>query len=310
MNNVLVTGASGFIGYNFVRKYHKAFNIIALDSLTYASNKDSIEFFKKEGIKFLKMNINDLTTQHIKENNIDTIINFAAESHVDNSIKSPGIFIESNINGVFNILEIVRETKVRFHQISTDEVYGDLPLEDTSLKFTTTSNIKPSSPYSASKAAADHLVMSYVRTFGIRATISRCSNNYGEYQNDEKLIPTIIRNILKGKKVGIYGDGKNVRDWIYVEDHNDAVVHIIENTEKGIFNIGSENEMSNIKLTRKIIEIIGANEDVIEFIEDRQGHDRRYAIDPKSMADLGWKSKYSFNDGIKKTITFYKKHYS
>lgn len=308
MNKLIVTGGAGFIGYNFVRLCNaKGIQTLVIDKLTYAANAEAEKYFAENKIEFIKKDICDITYDDIKHFNADAIVNFAAETHVDNSIKYPDVFVKTNINGTFNLLNIAKEHKIRFHQISTDEVYGDLPLDRKDLKFTTESPINPSSPYSSSKASADLLVLAYVRTYGIEATITRCSNNYGPYQNAEKLIPFTINRFKEGKKMGIYGDGLNVRDWIYVDDHNEAVLHVLNTQKSGVFNVGSNNEIPNIEIVNTIGEIMGIEQSQrYEFIKDRAGHDRRYAIDPESMQSIGWAPKVSFKEGINKTVEFYK----
>ncbi|MBQ8984553.1 dTDP-glucose 4,6-dehydratase [Candidatus Saccharibacteria bacterium] len=311
---IVVTGGAGFIGSNFVyymlNKYPD-YRIICLDCLTYAGNVHTLNKAKENpNFRFAKVNICDkeAVKQLFTEEKPDIVVNFAAESHVDRSITGPEIFIKTNVEGTQTLMEVCRELNIpRYHQVSTDEVYGDLPLDRPDLFFTEKTPLHASSPYSASKAGADMLVMAYHRTYNFPATISRCSNNYGPYHFPEKLIPLTIINALNDKPLPVYGDGKNVRDWLYVEDHCRAIDLIIHNGKIGeIYNVGGHNEMANIDIVKLICKELGKPESLIEFVEDRKGHDRRYAIDPTFIHnELGWLPETKFEDGIKKTIKWY-----
>ena len=314
---IVVTGGAGFIGSNFVyymlNKYPD-YKIVCVDCLTYAGNLSTLkEALKNPNFRFEKLNICDQEgiRNLFSEIKPDIVINFAAESHVDRSIEGPEIFVDTNIKGTQTLMEVCRELNVpRFHQVSTDEVYGDLPLDRPDLFFTETTPVHASSPYSASKASADLLVLAYCRTFNFPATISRCSNNYGPYQFPEKLIPLMIINALADKSLPVYGDGKNVRDWLYVEDHCKAIDLIIHNGKIGeVYNVGGHNEMANIDIVKLILKKLDKPESLITFVEDRKGHDRRYAIDPTKIHDeLGWLPDTKFADGIEKTIDWYLNH--
>lgn len=316
--NYLITGGAGFIGSNFmhymVNKYPDDL-MICLDALTYAGNYNNIKSLEnKKNFKFIHGNINDTftVTQIFLEYNIDYVVNFAAESHVDNSILNPRLFVETNIIGTQTLLDACRKYGVkRFHQISTDEVYGDLPL-DTGAAFTEKNHIKPSSPYSASKASADLLVLAYARTYNIPVTISRCSNNYGPYQHEEKLIPTIIKQALNDMPIPIYGTGENIRDWIHVYDHNVGVDYILHHGQEGeIYNLGGRSERTNLELVKFILKQMNKPETLITFVKDRPGHDLRYAIDcSKAEMRLKWDRKYDFETGIKETINWYLKEWN
>jgi len=311
---VLVTGGAGFIGSNFlhymVNKYPE-YEFVCLDALTYAGNYNNLKPIEgKKNFKFVKGNICDkkLVDKLFDDEKFDWVINFAAESHVDNSIKNPGIFVETNVNGTFNLLDASRRHNVkRYHQVSTDEVYGDLPLDRPDLLFTEDTPIKPSSPYSASKAAADHLVRAYYRTFGLPITISNCSNNYGPYQFPEKLIPLMVSKAVNDEKLPVYGKGENVRDWIHVHDHNVGVDMIMHNGRIGeTYNLGGRSERTNLEVVKTILKQLGKSEDLITYVTDRPGHDLRYAIDStKAETELGWERTYNFEDGIKETIDWY-----
>lgn len=312
--NIIVTGGAGFIGGNFMHYMVNTYpddNIICVDCLTYAGNLETLEPIKdKKNYKFIKEDItNREGIYKIFENEKpDIIINFAAESHVDRSVETPEIFINTNILGTQVLMDACRKYGIkRFHQVSTDEVYGDLPLERTDLFFTETTPIHTSSPYSASKAGADLLVLAYHRTYKLPITISRCSNNYGPYHFPEKLIPLMISRALNNEKLPVYGDGKNVRDWLYVLDHCKAIDLIVRKGKDGeVYNIGGHNEKSNLDVVKTILKLLGKNEDGIEFVKDRPGHDLRYAIDPtKIETELGWKPEYNFDKGIEKTIDWY-----
>ena len=320
--NILVTGGLGFIGSNFIKYIinKKEVNIVInIDTLTKpnsAANKKNVESFENHPkYKFYDFWLDILGyvpsrkefERIIKENNITHIVHFAAESHVDNSISDPKRFIESNIIGTFNLLQIIRDfPEIRFHHISTDEVYGSLGEEG---KFTETTAYAPNSPYSASKAASDMLVRAYNHTFKLLVTISNCSNNYGPNQHNEKFIPVVINSILNNKKIPVYGNGKNVRDWIFVEDHCEAVWFVLNNGKIGeTYNVGGNCEKTNLEIINDICQVLNVNpQDYISFVEDRKGHDFRYAIDnTKISKELNWHPKTSFNEGLKQTVEFYK----
>jgi len=279
--------------------------------LTYAGNMETLSsVMEKPNFKFIKADIADRTAVYkiFEDEKPDILVNFAAESHVDRSIENPGIFIQTNVVGTSVLLDACRKYGItRYHQVSTDEVYGDLPLDRPELFFTEETPLHTSSPYSASKAGADLLVMSYYRTFGLPVTISRCSNNYGPYHFPEKLIPLIIANALAEKPLPIYGKGENVRDWLYVEDHCRAIDMIIHNGRVGeVYNIGGHNERTNLQVVKTIIKELGKSEDLITYVTDRLGHDMRYAIDPTKIHDeLGWEPTTLFDEGIKKTVKWY-----
>lgn len=312
--NILVTGGAGFIGSNFVYyelKHHPADHILCLDKLTYAGNLQTLEgAMKKDHFKFIRADIADRkAVYHIFETEKpDIVVNFAAESHVDRSIETPEIFLQTNIIGTSVLLDACRKYGIkRYHQVSTDEVYGDLPLDRPDLFFTEETPLHTSSPYSASKASADLLVMAYHRTYQIPTTISRCSNNYGPYHFPEKLIPLMIINALADKPLPVYGSGENVRDWLYVEDHCAAIDLIIRKGKVGeVYNIGGHNERRNIDVVKIILQALKKPESLIQHVADRKGHDRRYAIDPaKIHKELGWLPTTKFEDGIQKTIQWY-----
>ena len=311
---ILVTGAAGFIGSNFVfhmLEAHPDYDIVGLDSLTYAGNLETLApVMDNEHFKFVKIDITDAPAvdKLFAEEHFNKVVNFAAESHVDRSIEDPGLFLRTNILGTQVLMDASLKYGVeRFHQVGTDEVYGDLPLDRPDLFFVETMPLTASSPYSASKASADLLVMAYHRTFGLPVTISRCSNNYGPYQFPEKLIPLMIANALADKPLPVYGEGLNVRDWLYVEDHCRAIDLILENGRVGeVYNIGGHNEKANIEVVRIILAQLGKPESLITYVTDRKGHDQRYAIDPtKIHEELGWLPETMFEDGIKKTIQWY-----
>ena len=310
----LVTGGAGFIGSNYmhyvVNKYKEDY-FVCLDALTYAGNYNNIkDLEEKDNFKFVKGDITDrdFIDKLFAEEKFDTVINFAAESHVDNSIKNPGIFLTTNIIGTQVLMDASLKYNVdRYHQVSTDEVYGDLPLDRPDLKFTEETPIHTSSPYSSSKAGADLLVGAYHRTFGLKTTVSRCSNNYGPYQFPEKLIPVVISKALRNEKIPVYGTGENVRDWIHVIDHNIGVDLIVRNGKVGeVYNLGGHSERTNLTIVKTILKQLGKSEDLIEFVADRKGHDLRYAIDStKAEKELGWDRTYTFEEGIKETIDWY-----
>ena len=310
--NILVTGGAGFIGGNFVHYMvhtHPEDKIIVLDKLTYAGNLETLEPVMDQ-ITFVKADIADREAVYklFEETKPDVVVNFAAESHVDRSIENPEIFLVTNVLGTQVLLDACRKYGItRYHQVSTDEVYGDLPLDRPDLFFTETTPIHTSSPYSASKASADLLVQAYHRTFGVPVTISRCSNNYGPYHFPEKLIPLMIANALNDKPLPVYGEGLNVRDWLYVEDHCKAIDLIIREGNVGeVYNIGGHNEKANIDIVKTILKLLDKPESLITYVTDRKGHDMRYAIDPtKIHNELGWLPETMFDDGIKKTVQWY-----
>lgn len=311
---VLITGGAGFIGSNFVYhmlKEHPNDKIVCVDCLTYAGNMSTLaEAMKNERFVFYKTNICDRAGIYkiFETEHPDIVVNFAAESHVDRSIETPEIFLQTNILGTQVMMDACRKYGIgRYHQVSTDEVYGDLPLDRPDLFFTENTPIRTSSPYSASKASADLLVQAYHRTFGLPVTISRCSNNYGPYHFPEKLIPLTIANCLNDKPLPVYGEGLNVRDWLYVEDHCRAIDLIIHRGREGeVYNVGGHNEMRNIDIVKLICDYLGKPYSLIKHVADRKGHDMRYAIDPTKIHDeLGWLPETKFADGIKKTIDWY-----
>lgn len=312
--NIIVTGGAGFIGGNFMHYMVNNYpndNIICLDALTYAGNLETLDPIKdKKNYKFIKEDITNRKGIYkvFEETKPDIVVNFAAESHVDRSVETPEVFIKTNVLGTQVLMDACRKYGIkRFHQVSTDEVYGDLPLERTDLFFTEETPIHTSSPYSASKAGADLLVLAYHRTFKLPVTISRCSNNYGPYHFPEKLIPLMVSRALNDEKLPVYGDGKNVRDWLYVTDHCRAIDMIIQNGKEGeIYNIGGHAEKANIDVVKTILKALNKSEDLIEFVKDRPGHDLRYAIDPSKIErELGWKPQYNFETGINQTIEWY-----
>jgi dTDP-glucose 4,6-dehydratase len=311
---VVVTGGAGFIGSNFVYlmlRKHPDYKIICLDALTYAGNIQTLdEAMKNPNFKFVKGDISDRTCvfKLFEEEKPDIVVNFAAESHVDRSIVDPGVFLSTNIIGTQVMMDACRKYGIkRYHQVSTDEVYGDLPLDRPDLMFTEETSIHASSPYSASKASADLIVLAYNRTFNFPATISRCSNNYGPYHFPEKLIPLIITRALDDKSLPVYGNGANIRDWLYVEDHCEAIDLIIHNGREGeVYNIGGHNERTNLEVVKAVLSELGKPESLISYVTDRPGHDMRYAINPaKIESELGWKSSYNFEQGIKVTVKWY-----
>ena len=311
---IIITGGAGFIGGNFIHYYlneHPEDRVVCIDKLTYAGNLSTLEPVKDNpNFRFCKMDICDRAGVFalFAEEQPDVVINFAAESHVDRSIDDPGVFLQTNIIGTATLMDACREYgNIRYHQVSTDEVYGDLPLDRPDLFFTEATPIHTSSPYSSSKASADLLVQAYHRTYGLPITISRCSNNYGPYHFPEKLIPLMIANCLNDKPLPVYGEGKNVRDWLYVEDHCKAIDLIVRKGRIGeVYNVGGHNEMANIDIVKLILQALGKSEELITYVADRKGHDMRYAIDPtKIHTELGWLPETKFADGIKKTIQWY-----
>ncbi|MCR4842997.1 MAG: dTDP-glucose 4,6-dehydratase [Eubacterium sp.] len=314
---IIVTGGAGFIGSNFIYyqlREHPQDRIICLDSLTYAGNLSTLEpIMKERNFRFEKIDITDRKAVHqiFEEEEPQVVVNFAAESHVDRSIEDPEVFLRTNVLGTAVLMDACRKFGIkRYHQVSTDEVYGDLPLDRPDLFFTEETPIHTSSPYSASKASADLLVQAYHRTYDLPVTISRCSNNYGPYHFPEKLIPLMIANALQDKPLPVYGTGENVRDWLYVEDHCKAIDLIIrEGTVGEIYNVGGHNEMANIDIVKLICKELGKPESLITYVTDRKGHDMRYAIDPtKIHNELGWLPQTKFEDGIKKTVQWYLEH--
>ena len=311
---ILVTGGAGFIGGNFVLNMVPRYpedEYVVLDALTYAGNLETLAgVMEAPNFRFVKGRIQDrkLVDELFGREHFDVVINFAAESHVDRSVEDPGIFLDTNIMGVQVLMDACRKYGIkRFHQVSTDEVYGDLPLDRPDLLFHEETPLKASSPYSASKASADLLVNAYHRTFGLPATISRCSNNYGPYHHPEKLIPLMISRALANESLPVYGEGRNVRDWLYVTDHCNAIDLIVRKGKDGeVYNIGGHNEYSNLEVVKIILKELDRPESLIHFVKDRPGHDLRYAMDPtKIETELGWKPEYTFATGIRKTIEWY-----
>jgi len=310
----LVTGGCGFIGSNFVRfmlEHYPTATIVNFDKLTYAGNPENLEGLEEQkNYKFVKGDICDSASvgRAVKEFGVEVIVNFAAESHVDRSITGPSVFLETNIGGTGVLLNIAKQTGVKkFLQVSTDEVYGSLGAEG---KFTETTPLHPNSPYAASKASADLLALAYHHTFNLPVLITRCSNNYGPYQFPEKLIPLMIANAVDNKPLPVYGDGLNVRDWLYVTDHCAAIAAVLEKGKIGeVYNIGGNNEMKNIDIVKLLLRRLDKPDSLIKFVKDRLGHDRRYAIDQsKIMSDLGWTPSVTFEEGIAKTVEWYKTH--
>ncbi|MCB0726266.1 MAG: dTDP-glucose 4,6-dehydratase [Ignavibacteria bacterium] len=316
MKNILVTGGAGFIGSNFIKYLlnNYNYNVVNFDKLTYAGNLENltdIEFNDK--YKFVKGDICEKSEveKAVKENEIDTIVNFAAESHVDRSILGAKEFINTNVGGTHVLLEVLKDYKLeKYLQVSTDEVYGSLPEDNKEILFTEKTPITTNSPYSASKASADLLCNAFHHTFDLPILITRCSNNYGPYQFPEKLIPLMIAKAMDGEQLPVYGDGKNIRDWLYVDDHCSAILTVLEKGKIGdVYNIGGNNEWYNIDIVKLILKSLNISEENIRYVKDRPGHDRRYAIDSsKIMNELGWKPEYTFEKGIEKTINWYKEN--
>lgn len=312
MTRLLVTGGAGFIGSNFV--HHVVNNtdrdVTVLDKLTYAANRDSIDVLPADRVELVEGDICDATLVDKLFSDHDAVVHFAAESHNDNSLHDPSPFIQTNIIGTFTLLEAARKHDRRLHHVSTDEVYGDLDLDDPK-RFTEDTPYNPSSPYSASKAGSDHLVRAWVRSFGVRATISNCSNNYGPWQHIEKFIPRMITNLIDGVPPKVYGDGLNVRDWIHADDHSAAVLRILDEGRVGeTYLIGADGERNNLQVVKALLKAFGRDEDDIEFVTDRAGHDRRYAIESgKLRSELGWSPRFEdFEAGLADTVTWYREH--
>ncbi|MDD3186380.1 MAG: dTDP-glucose 4,6-dehydratase [Anaerostipes sp.] len=310
---ILVTGGAGFIGGNFVHymvnKYPED-QIVNLDLLTYAGNLETLKPVEhKPNYKFVKGDIadRDFIMDLFEKEQFDAVVNFAAESHVDRSIENPSIFVQTNVEGTVVLLDAAKKYNVRYHQVSTDEVYGDLPLDQPDLFFTEETPLHTSSPYSSSKASADLFVLSYFRTFGLPVTISRCSNNYGPYHFPEKLIPLMISRALADEELPVYGKGENVRDWLHVEDHCQAIDLILRKGRIGeVYNVGGHNERTNLEVVKTILKALDKPESLIKYVTDRPGHDMRYAIDPTKLeTELGWKPTYNFDTGIAQTIQWY-----
>lgn len=311
---ILITGGAGFIGSNFIfyeRDKHPQDTLLCVDKLTYAGNLNTLRpVMGQENFRFFRADIADRAEIYriFQQENPDAVVNFAAESHVDRSIENPSVFLETNVMGTQVLLDACREYgMIRFHQVSTDEVYGDLPLDRPDQFFTERTPLRASSPYSASKASADLLCGAYHRTYGLPVTISRCSNNYGPYQFPEKLIPLMISHALADKPLPVYGQGLNIRDWLYVEDHCAAIDRILRGGTPGlVYNIGGHNEMRNIDIVKKILNLLDKPESLITYVPDRKGHDLRYAIDPAFIhRELGWLPSTRFEDGIQKTVSWY-----
>jgi dTDP-glucose 4,6-dehydratase len=311
---LLITGGAGFIGANFVHatvRDHPEDTVTVLDAMTYAASRESLAPVEHD-IRLVQGDVTDvdLVSQLVAES--DAVVHFAAETHVDNSLADPASFVHANVIGTFTILEAIRRHGVRLHHVSTDEVYGDLALDDAQ-RFTASTPYNPSSPYSSTKAASDMLVRAWVRSYGVRATISNCSNNYGPYQHVEKFIPRQITNVLTGRRPKLYGEGANVRDWIHVHDHNDAVRRILEGGQAGrTYLIGADGERDNLSVLRTLLELMGRDPDDFDHVVDRVGHDLRYAIDPSQLSnELGWAPKHTdFAEGLRTTIDWYRDHES
>lgn len=310
MERVLVTGGAGFIGVNFVHHLlaHTAARVTVLDKLTYAASPEALA--RADRVEVMVGDVADAETVDRLVADHDTVVHFAAESHNDNSLREPAPFVQTNLVGTFTVLEAVRRHDARLHHVSTDEVYGDLDLDDPK-RFTEDTPYRPSSPYSASKAGSDHLVRAWVRSFGVRATISNCSNNYGPWQHVEKFIPRMVTTLIDGGRPRVYGDGRNVRDWIHVDDHSSGVLAILERGRIGeTYLIGADGERSNLDVVRELLRQFGRDADEIDFVTDRAGHDRRYAIESgKLRSELGWQPGYDdFEAGLAATIQWYRDH--
>ncbi len=310
MRKILVTGGAGFIGSNFVRHVVATTDdhVVVLDKLTYAASREALDDLPADRTTLVVGDIADPDVVEPLVESADVVVHYAAESHNDNSLADPGPFVQTNLVGTFVLLEAARKSGVRFHHISTDEVYGDLELDDPA-RFSETTPYQPSSPYSASKAGSDHLVRAWVRSFDVQATISNCSNNYGPWQHVEKFIPRQITELIDGRRPRVYGDGLNVRDWVHTDDHSSAVLAIVERGRIGeTYLIGADGERSNLEVVRALLRAFGRPEDDIEFVTDRAGHDRRYAIDASKLrAELGWAPRYAdFDDGLAETVAWYR----
>jgi dTDP-glucose 4,6-dehydratase len=312
MDRILVTGGAGFIGSNFVHHLvaHTDARVTVLDKLTYAATRESLDGLPEDRVRLVVGDIADPEVVEPLVAEADAVVHYAAESHNDNSLSDPGPFIRTNVVGTFTLLEAARKHDKRFHHVSTDEVYGDLDLDDPK-RFTEDTPYNPSSPYSASKAGSDHLVRAWVRSFGVRATISNCSNNYGPWQHIEKFIPRQITEVIDGRRPRVYGDGRNVRDWIHTEDHSSAVLAILERGQIGeTYLIGADGERNNLEVVQAILRHFGRSAVDVEFVRDRAGHDRRYAIESgKLRQQLGWRPQYDdFDAGLRATIEWYVAH--
>ena len=317
MKKILITGGAGFIGSNFINfmyDNHKFDLLICLDKLTYAGNVDYLnKIIDENNFVFIEGDISDkiLLDKIFKEYTFDLVVNFAAESHVDRSLTNPDAFMKSNFIGVFNLLECIKKYgNCRLHQVSTDEVYGDLSL-DSDYSFKETDLLKPSSPYSASKAASDLLILSYYKSYGLDVTISRSTNNFGKYQYPEKLIPLVINKIMNNQKIPVYGNGMNIRDWIFVDDHCSAILKIATSGISGeIYNVGSNNKVSNINLINVILEAFPESKSKVEYVSDRLGHDLMYSVDSNKLRALGWEVDSNFEDKLNETIDWYRLSFS
>jgi dTDP-glucose 4,6-dehydratase len=310
---LLVTGGAGFIGANFIHYVlgkRPEYSITALDKLTYAGNRKNLEGLPQDRFRLVEGDICDVATVNELVPGTDAIIHFAAESHVDNSLSGPEAFIDTNLTGTFRLLEAARKYNVRFHHVSTDEVYGDLPLDAPEQQFSESTAYHPSSPYSATKAGSDHLAYAWHRSFGVPITISNCSNNYGPFQHVEKFIPRAITDVLLGEKPKLYGQGEHIRDWIHAQDHADAVLCVLEKGEFGeTYLVGADGEKSNQQVLESILEIMGKPRDSHQKVKDRPGHDRRYAIDAsKIKQELGWQPQYDFQSGLESTVEWYQQN--
>ncbi|MED4533618.1 dTDP-glucose 4,6-dehydratase [Metabacillus fastidiosus] len=315
MGNLLVTGGAGFIGFNFIKYIleNTEHSLTIIDSLTYASNeKELMDLIKHPRVRFFKADIVNVSSiNQVMNRSYEAVVHFAAESHVDRSIECAEQFVKTNVIGTYNILQYVLNGSVsKMIHISTDEVYGSLLLNDTA--FTEMTPISPNNPYSATKASSDLLALAFQRTYQLPVIITRCSNNFGPYQHIEKFIPKTIINALNNKEIPVYGDGLQIRDWLFVEDHCRAIHLVLEKGKSGeIYNIGGENEKTNLEVAQKILTELGANSELIHFVEDRRGHDRRYAINAnKIKKEIGWEQKYEFDEALEKTIHWYKQRYS
>ncbi|MFI7484313.1 dTDP-glucose 4,6-dehydratase [Kocuria sp. M1R5S2] len=312
MGQILVTGGAGFIGSNFVHHVleHREHSVVVLDSMTYAANRASLDRADPERCRLVEGDICDRGLVHDLVGAADAVVHFAAESHNDNSLSDPSPFVRTNLIGTFTLLEAVRATGTRFHHISTDEVFGDLELDDPA-KFTEQTPYNPSSPYSSTKAGSDLLVRAWVRSYGIEATLSNCSNNYGPYQHVEKFIPRQVTNVLSGIRPKLYGEGKNVRDWIHAEDHSSAVLTVLEKGRMGeTYLVGADGEVDNLTVLRTILRLMGRPQDEFDHVVDRPGHDLRYAIDgTRTRQELGWEPRFTdFEAGLADTIKWYRDH--